>query len=1053
MFQKIKVVGKALVVWGGIFLAITLFPIYQDIRTNKLLNYNETYSASQIDVKTEYESATSLKYIFKIKSHDNYLGSISFNYFRLKGNPGQVIFRIKDTSQNDWYAQNRYDFSYFNNEADYQFGFPEIVDSKEKSYDVEFEITSPNLSDQIGILDLEKVPILTVKYVFPRDTYYKFPAQLATILFHRSLDILKQNNYLKLGGLSGVLATFLLLALFRPKSSQSVISEIRHADIEQRLTRINPFYIPAVVFLVLVFAFVSGNFVLAERMAVNLWLTFFGSVIFFILQGSVFHRLAMIGKIVDSLSINVITILDDLITKKTLIIIGTLFILISGFSTTYYLGGDDSRLFYLYPQEFLQNFTTKIVSDTGVSQLTNWIPPSSLSAFTVLMISLKKVLPLFNLQAILNSANLIGGFFAFYALSSYFLRPQTKYDRVILILSSFIYVFSIYNFYTLLNSRLIAEHLISLFPLTLLFGIRAVREGKLYLLITSVLIWSVFGFVSVTFPISAAALITSLPLLIFATWRFKARLILYSIVAVMLFAVLNMHWLVFVPYTNFSQNLPGSNTPNITSTEFREQNSEGISQVTKINNSFFPLLNSFHQKIQLNFNWPQLPIYLSWYSQIIGFGLLLIGTVITAGMVIEKDKEKKNIYIVSIFGFVLAIYFFTVNVGPWGISIFLWLSNHVPGFVIFRNMYDKFAYAISLQWAMVLVVSLTIVTKSIGLQKYKNYLLFAVFLIAIMNAKPFLLGEFESLPYWTSQHSYDGIKNFNADYQNLLEFVKNHDTRGRYLSLPLLTGNSVIVQDESNRDHYYAGVSPLLLLTGKNDMSGLISFAEYASEVFVWLTNKDFDSFGKLLQKYNVRHVIVSKNTPDDLQNSFMFSDGLFALQSKEFIASIIGKKIQDFGSRYSIYEINPDYKSEKIYISDSPETFSNRGANLAYRKNAAHSYDLQISDLSDQRTLVFLDPYLERWQLLTTSGKQVGKGNHHLALGYANMWEIDPSIVRDTIPESDYALSPDGSMQLNLRLYFQPYDYLNTVNLISTSAYILGIFYVLLSLKRAMKK
>ncbi len=1045
---------RLLAIWGTILVVFTTFSVYQDIKQNKLLNYTDTYSSSSVDIKSEYKSSGILKYVFKFLAHDDYLGTMTFKYFRLRENQGQVIFRIKEISQKDWYAENRYDFSYFVNDDIYQFGFPEIKNSKGKQFIVEFEIVSQTLMKDQRSLDLKTAPILTVKYVFPRDTYYKSVGKLSTIVLNRSISVLTEMDYVKVFISSFLIAMFFLIALSRQENETGPKIIIRQKVLQKNVqilsnwtNKINPFIVPGVVLIILSLGFVSGNYVLAERMSVQLWATLFGSVVFYILQVTIFNRLSNLIKHINTISANTLSILDDLMNKKLLLLMGTLFVIVSGMSATYYLGGDDSRLFYLYPQEFLDNYISKIVSDTGVSQLTNLIPPTSLSAFTIIMIGLRNILYQFNLQALLNSANLVGGFFAFYYLLNYLLKPTDKYERVICVLASFMYVFSIFNFYTLLNSRLIAEYLISLFPLSLYLGIKAIREGKFYLFILATLIWSAFSFLSVTLPLSGAVLITSIPLLIFATWKHKIRIIAYLVGAGLLFAVLNLHWFMFIPYTNFSKNIPGSYTPSLTSVEFRKQNEIGIRTVSDINNSFFPLLNSYHRKIQINFNWPHLPIYLSWYSKILILGYLLIAVVIIAGIRIEKNKQRKGIYVALVINFVLAVYFFTVNIGPWGVDVFLWLSNHIPGFVIFRNMFDKFAYAMAFQWAFLISVSLIVIVKSIKKTMFKEYLLFAIFLIAIINAKPFLLREFVNLPYWTSKYSHDGITAFNSDYLDLLKFVKNQDGVGRYLSLPLLTGNSVIVEGEKQKDHYYAGVSPLLLLTGKNDMSGLMSFGEHSNKVFKWLTKKDYDSFGQLLQQYNVKYIILSNSTSEDLQPSFMFSDGLFYLQTKSFYQSIIGQKVRDFGSRYSLFEINSKYLSEKIYITDSPGSFVNQEANLSFKKLATHEYEIEVSDLRKQLSLVFLDPYLKEWQLLTPSGKELSTEYHHPVFGYANLWEINPQIIQIDFPKSDYQIMSDGSLKLKLKLYFQPYNYFWTVNIISASAYALGIAYVLLSI------
>ncbi|KKU03535.1 MAG: hypothetical protein UY06_C0002G0017 [Candidatus Amesbacteria bacterium GW2011_GWA2_47_70] len=1053
MVKKLKFLVKLCLLWGGILAVYLLFSIYQDIRENKLLNYNDTYTSSEVEVKPEYKSDTTFNYVFKITSHDNYLGSITFKYFRLKGVPGQVIFRLREINRPEWYAENRYDFSYFNNDDNYSFGFPVVPDSKDKEFIVEFETVTQNLSQRLNYLDLKAAPILTAKYVFPRATVYKSPKLMASILLNRSVSVVDRLDLVRVGFITLGLAALSVIILNRQEPGGQHRIKIRPKDLQKNVqvlgywtNKINPFFVPAGILVFLSIAFISGNFPLAERLAVYLWITLFGSAIFFVVQRLFLSRLHKLKAFITLVSINTISIVDDLLTKKLLILAGVLYIIISGLSSTYYLGGDDSRLFYVYPYEFLINYSSKIVSDTGVSQLTNLIPPPSLSAFVVILVGLKKILPMFNLQALLYSINIVGGFWAFYLLLSYLLRPESKHERVITALASFMYVFSMFNFYTIFNSRLVAEYLISLYPLSLLLGIKAIRAGKFYLLVLAVLIWSVFNFVSVTFPIFGAVLLTTLPLLILATWNYKKRLVMYLLGTGLLLGILNFHWLVFIPYTNLSQPLPGSSTPNLTSTEFREQNETGIKTVSEINNSFFPLLNSYHQKIQQNFHWPQLPIYNSWYLKFLPLGLVLIAVVIWAGITVEKDKFKIPLYVAAVANFVLAIYFFTVDIGPWGISLFLWLTNNIPGFVIFRNMYDKFAYAVSFQWALILAVSLSILIKSIKIDRHKFYLLFVTLLIAVINAKPFLLGEFEKLPYWTTLNSYDGIKAFNDDYAQLLNYIKNQETTGRYLSLPLLTGNSVIIEDQFQKNHYYAGVSPLLLLTGKNDLSGLISFSNKSTDVYRWIEKREYDNFGKLQQQLNTQYVIVNNSISTDLQSSFMFSDRLYGLQSPEFIASVLGPKIADFGRRYSLYEISPRYTSSKIYIADDPGVFANQRTILSYTKIASQEYRIKISQLSHVQTLVFLDPYLKGWQLRTPSGKVVFDNSHEQVFGYANSWKLDPLDIKVDLDKTDYVVDDQSRVGLDLRLYFQPYDYYVPSQTISVGAYLLAAVYVIWS-------
>ena len=265
--SRFKYLAKFFVIWGVIFLVFIASVIFQDIKENKLLNYTETYATSDVSVKSEYKPLTSLKYVFRFTAHDDYLGSISFKYFRLKDNPGQVVFRIKEAIQSDWHAENRYDFSYFNNDDSYQFGFPEIIHSRDKQFDFEFEIVTPNLSRNPNFLDLKNAPILTAKYVFPRNTYYKSLGKLANILFNRTKAVIVGMNHVKVGIASFIIAIFSFLVFYRQESGAKFHMKTQQKDLQKKalvinswIGKINFFFIPGGVLAILSLAFISGNF-------------------------------------------------------------------------------------------------------------------------------------------------------------------------------------------------------------------------------------------------------------------------------------------------------------------------------------------------------------------------------------------------------------------------------------------------------------------------------------------------------------------------------------------------------------------------------------------------------------------------------------------------------------------------------------------------------------------------------------------------------------------------------------------------------------------------
>ena len=526
-------------------------------------------------------------------------------------------------------------------------------------------------------------------------------------------------------------------------------------------------------------------------------------------------------------------------------------------------------------------------------------------------------------------------------------------------------------------------------------------------------------------------------------WKYKSRLIVYVSSFGLLLFILNSHWMVFTPYTTISGNQPGALKSTISSTKFRKENESGIKIVSQTNNVFFPLLNSYHKRIQEDFNWAYSTIYHSWYLKFLPLGYIFIATVILAGVSIQTTNNRNTLYIVAVINFLLALYFFTVNISPWGISFFVFLTEKIPVFVIFRNMYDKFAYALSFQWSIVLGISLSILIKSLRTNSHKRYLLFGLFILSLLIAKPFVFGEFEKLPFWTTTNSFFNFRALNTDYINLTNFVKSQVTTGRYLTLPLTGGNALVIQDEYTPNRYYAGVSPLLVLTGKNDLSGLVSFSDKGKDVYNWIKKGEYQKFGQFVQQLDVEYVIVNRSISSDLRSSFVFPDNLYALQTEKFIKSLLGPKIRDFGQRYSLYEISPQFKGEKIYLTENLESPPRSSSQLSFTKNASHSYQIKLSNLSRPENLVFLDPYMKGWQLRSKSGQIVSSGEHLLPFGHSNAWLIDPQSLKDKLPSADYSLNQNGSLQIDLRLYFQPFDYYRPSLILSMAGYIFCLLFI----------
>ena len=119
---------------------------------------------------------------------------------------------------------------------------------------------------------------------------------------------------------------------------------------------------------------------------------------------------------------------DHKLKNEMFLLITVLILVISALNPTYYLGGDDTRLYFMYPELFLNNFVLNIGTSSGLSILGSYLPPLAISSFTLLMMVLKKLVPFFNLQSLLYSANIFLALLFFYKLIN--IASEVKKDKL-----------------------------------------------------------------------------------------------------------------------------------------------------------------------------------------------------------------------------------------------------------------------------------------------------------------------------------------------------------------------------------------------------------------------------------------------------------------------------------------------------------------------------------------------------------------------------------------------------------------------------------------------
>lgn len=691
------------------------------------------------------------------------------------------------------------------------------------------------------------------------------------------------------------------------------------------------------------------------------------------------------------------------------------------------VGGDDSKLYYLFPWEYFQNFTTQLISGNSLGTLGFYFSQSYISGFSLAVYLVHVLFPFFVAESFLFGANLALGFVFFYLFLGLWIKKNSL--SMVRASASLFYVFSTFSMYTLWQSQLFAVYLASLFPLAAYLLCRGIIQNRLTLIVSISLILSFFSMALFSVPWLAALFISLLPLFVLLYTRYRKRAIFFSIIFSILLGLLNFYWAFHFFYSPYSSD--GSTHSDLSSSidakEFRNIGDDVIRSVSENNDIVYPLLGLFHKNIQKDFGWQTYTIFSQWHLKLIYLDYVFLIPILLALLYLRKaDIEDRKIYLAALVSWLITLFFFTVKIGDWGVNVFVWLNNTVPGFVMFKNMFDKFGIAMAFSYAFLFAISLKIVFDTISNDRIKKYALILIFGVILLNAKPFIFGDFYKSPIWTTKETHNTISDFNTDFYDLLAYLKPMDEASRFLWLPLNNANYIQISDKNLPDHYYSGVSPLQFLANKSDFNGKLSFpAKEGDIMFQAIEDGKYEIVGEYLQQFNVKYIIVNHDISPDLQQSYLFGHKLFDAQNDDFYKVLLGDKVKDFGKRYSLYSINQQFSNEKIYLTDNKNVIPRNFSQVTYEKLASYEYKVSIKNLIGKKNLVFLDPYHKQWEwYFQKDRKPCIAGLHEVVFNYANGWDIDAESIKKNFSKEYYTENPDGSINLDLVLYFKPQSY-----------------------------
>ncbi|TSC88390.1 MAG: Uncharacterized protein G01um101416_58 [Microgenomates group bacterium Gr01-1014_16] len=699
----------------------------------------------------------------------------------------------------------------------------------------------------------------------------------------------------------------------------------------------------------------------------------------------------------------------------------------------YFVGGDDMRLYYVYPKEYIQNLLLNIVTDNTIGGgNTGYYPATHPIPLVALMLVVKTLLPFLNTQFVMYGLNWALAFIFLYLLLGLWISNQSKTIFFIRIAASLFYIFSPFLFRTFYKHQMIVIYLIAAAPATLYFFIKSVRQRNFLYVFTACLILTFLSTNLSSLPWTIPILITSAPLLLWEFLRSKKVFLLNGLLFGTSYVLINFSWIFHLFYLNFHKTGLANTVDTYTSEGFIEANIAGIRGTTTM---FSPLNGVINQ----------LEIGLVDKLTVVSYtNLLFISLIVLAGVFIHR--EKNNVltmgFILGLLGLLISWFLMTPNFQHWGPDLFIWLSLRVPFFTMFRNMFDKFALTTALYYALTLGIGLSILANRFTNKIVRLVIGAGLIITILVNAYPLFQARVEHVGV---QAKMSGT--FNDDFNNLAAYLSDLKNPSRILWLPLNYPSFTNIEDKYHPGHFYSGPSPLRFLSNRQDYAGQYSFITSTNiaigdSIFPGLRDRKYIEFGRMVQLLNARYVILDKQSLPESMTSYLYGgDNRVVLkwQTAEFINGLLGKKLQDFGTRYTLYEINPKYNNDRIYLTDDYDVFPRALPNADYEKISDSLYKVSLSNIKKPQKIVFLDSYYRDWTLYIEGPepRAYHKGQNVPVQNFANGWEIDPGEIKNNFPEAYYTTNPDGSLNLKMSLYFEPAKYNRPIRNISLGSFL----------------
>lgn len=570
----------------------------------------------------------------------------------------------------------------------------------------------------------------------------------------------------------------------------------------------------------------------------------------------------------------------------------------------------------------------------------------------------------------------------FWFLSPYFLIQYIIKNKSISFIGALIYGSAVY-FIVKQTAHINIALVHSIAPLILMLFVKLLQNPKLNILLffNFVFFIGVCSEIRIMFLVS---IILFLALIFFVRKNNYKILIKYFLISVIIQLGVNAFWL--IPTLIWSGGA-------IEGTTWRDL---FWSYLFSLLNAFTGFESSWTWQVPNQHFFPQtIPYYLRIFPSI---------TVLSCLFYKNYSKDHKKWFFFSL---VVALFWILLSkqeAAPWT-KLYRWLYLNIPWFNLFREA-SKYYFFVDLAYPILISIFLNILTK------YKKSLLIVVlFIICCLNLYPLFSGKIWTL--WDKRIETEVYKNIN-------HLIRSDKWLYKTLWIPFASQWWYFNYDKPRIWIDSIFLTHLSWHYQNND----IDWNNFSSWITSGISNEILDVMG-------VKYVIVPDRDEWGDNYIYYWGEPLDYLRQVQKIKGLTQLKING--------EIQPIFKNDSylsiIFTTDQVPMIWNlsriKMQSLDVKIVSASKYHFVLKNIS-KVNLIFSQTFDNNWSIYDNGidfltpirDKWYFSNTHVKSFLWFNQRTLDADYIKKNFPKDYYKENPDGSIDINLTLYFRPQSY-----------------------------